>query len=97
MPGKSILKTSFNYAKILVGLHLLQKYGFSICITDGPSMIPTIGPKRELLLYEKLSLSLSRMLGFDRKLPIYRNDIVIAQSVEDPELVICKRVVAKVS
>lgn len=97
MLGKSKLKTSFKYAKILVGLHLLQKYGFSICITDGPSMIPTIGPKRELLLYEKLSLSLSRMLSFDRRLPVYRNDVVIARSVENPELVICKRVLAEVS
>lgn len=97
MPNKSIFKTSFKYTKLLVGVYLFQKYGFSICITDGPSMIPTIGPKRELLLYEKFTISFSRMFRLNGKIPIYRNDIVIANSVENPEVFVCKRVIAKVS
>ncbi|KAH8585223.1 signal peptidase I family [Cryptosporidium sp. chipmunk genotype I] len=95
MPSKHIFKTSLKYAKILVGLHLFQKYGFSICITDGPSMIPTIGPKREILLYEKLTISLFRFFRLNGNFPVHRNDIVIANSVENPEILVCKRVIAK--
>ncbi|OII71694.1 uncharacterized protein cubi_01308 [Cryptosporidium ubiquitum] len=95
MPSRSKFKTSFKFAKILLGAYLFQKYGFSICITDGPSMIPTIGPKRELLLYEKLTISFSRIFRLNGKIPIYRNDIVIANSVEDPEILVCKRVIGK--
>ncbi|PPS93112.1 Peptidase S26A signal peptidase I [Cryptosporidium hominis] len=95
MPNKFIFRKSLKYAKILLGIHLIQKYGFSICITDGPSMIPTIGPKRELLLYEKLSISLSRIFKLNGNFPVNRNDIIIANSVENPEILVCKRVIAK--
>ncbi|EAZ51240.1 hypothetical protein [Cryptosporidium parvum Iowa II] len=95
MPNKFIFRTSLKYAKILLGIHLIQKYGFSICITDGPSMIPTIGPKRELLLYEKLSISLSRIFKLNGNFPVNRNDIIIANSVENPEILVCKRVIGK--
>ncbi|KAJ1607780.1 hypothetical protein OJ252_2730 [Cryptosporidium canis] len=95
MPAKYIAKSGLKYVKILVGLHLFQRYGLSVCITDGPSMAPTIGPKRELLLYEKLSVSLSRVLGLNGRIPVHRNDIVIARSAEDPELIVCKRVLAE--
>ncbi|KAF7456545.1 mitochondrial inner membrane protease subunit 1-like [Cryptosporidium felis] len=95
MGSRSIFRRFFPYAKVLVGIHILQKYGLGICVTEGPSMIPTIGPGRDLLLYEKLSVSISRLLGTFGRTLIRRNDVIIANSVDNPEIAVCKRVIAK--
>ncbi|KAH8741772.1 hypothetical protein FG386_001346 [Cryptosporidium ryanae] len=95
MKNYFLFNKSFSLFKIFLGFHLVQKYAVNFCLSNGPSMSPTISPDGEILIYERLRVLFSRMFKSLYSDPIKKGSIVIAYSKEDPNLRICKRVIAK--
>ncbi|KAK6588282.1 hypothetical protein RS030_6765 [Cryptosporidium xiaoi] len=91
-----LFNRNFKLFKIFVGFHLIQKYVVNFCLTNGPSMSPTISPDGEILIYERIRILFSRIFKNVYRNPIKKGNIVIAYSKDDPDLRICKRVIAKV-
>ena len=54
----------------------------------GPSMIPALNDKGDIVIYERLTY---RLRGFER------GEVVIAVSPENSQLRVCKRIIATVS
>ncbi|KAL7068331.1 signal peptidase I family protein [Cryptosporidium serpentis] len=92
---KNFSKKGLKLLQILGVFHIFHEYLLDFCIAVGPSMLPTIGPSNEILIYERLSRWFPNFKSkYWPKLNINRNDIVIAISKDDPEIRICKRVLA---
>jgi inner membrane protease subunit 1 len=83
--GKSLVK---NTLQLLGAAILVRDYLFEPVLSEGHSMLPTIASTGEVLIIDKLS-------------PLLRNisvgDVVVCVSPEDPNKLICKRVLAMVA
>ena len=64
-------------------LYILNNYGISSTLCQGPSMMPTLNPAGDVVLVEHVSATLNRL---------QRGDVVVAKSPTDPHAVVCKRI-----
>jgi hypothetical protein len=64
-------------------LYIVNNYGVSSTLCQGPSMVPTLNPAGDVVMVEHISAS----LGILR-----RGDVVVAKSVTDPSAIVCKRI-----
>eukprot|EP00051_Salpingoeca_urceolata_P023024 m.386265 g.386265 ORF g.386265 m.386265 type:complete len:193 (-) comp20053_c0_seq6:131-709(-) len=67
------------------GVHVFNEYVGSMTQCFGPSMMPTINPRGDVIVTE----ALSPRLGL-----LQRGDVVVSRSPRDADMAVCKRVVA---
>lgn len=78
---------AWKVAKVLGGAILFRDYVGEFAQCAGESMLPTLRSKGDMLFVEKVSPALKR---------IRRGDIVVCVSPNDPDKLICKRVIGLV-
>lgn len=64
-------------------LYILNNYGLSSTLCQGPSMMPTLNPAGDVVLVEHVTVTLGRL---------ERGDVIVAKSPTDPNAVVCKRI-----
>ncbi len=64
-------------------LYILNNYGLSSTLCQGPSMMPTLNPAGDVVLVEHVTTT----LGW-----LERGHVVVAKSPTDPNAVVCKRI-----
>jgi signal peptidase I len=64
-------------------LYILNNYGLSSTLCQGPSMMPTLNPAGDVVLVEHVTVTLGRL---------QRGDVIVAKSPTDPNAVVCKRI-----
>lgn len=64
-------------------LYILNNYGLSSTLCQGPSMMPTLNPAGDVVLVEHVTTT----LGW-----LERGHVVVAKSPTDPKAVVCKRI-----
>jgi signal peptidase I len=64
-------------------LYILNNYGLSSTLCQGPSMMPTLNPAGDVVLVEHVTTTLGRL---------ERGHVIVAKSPTDPNAVVCKRI-----
>ncbi|XP_062096846.1 mitochondrial ATP-independent inner membrane protease subunit 1a-like isoform X1 [Humulus lupulus] len=78
------LEMAFLTLKVFCGLHVANKYLFTIVLPYGPSMLPTLSLNGNLILAERISTRFG-LVG--------PGDIVLVRSPLHPTLVVTKRLI----
>ncbi|KAK9688699.1 hypothetical protein RND81_09G004800 [Saponaria officinalis] len=81
--AKETATRSFLVAKFLCLLHVTDTYLFSPSIVYGPSMLPTLNMRGDVVLIDKLSHRFGNILP---------GDVVFVKSPQNPSRVLTKRV-----
>lgn len=75
-------------AQFLGACYCVNTLAFEFTQCEGPSMLPTLNKRGDLLLVNKVSMALT---------PLRRQDLVVAKSPTRNNQYVCKRVLAVVS
>lgn len=87
MANLSVLRFTWKVAKILGGAILFKDYVGEFAQCAGESMLPTLRNEGDMLFVEKVSIALKT---------IKRGDVVVCMSPQNPDKLICKRVIGLV-